>query len=48
MVILYCYDKINGYRYRKISHDYYCVLLSNWEAHNKFIVSAWIVGGMNV
>ena len=43
MVILYLYDPINGYRYRNIGYAYYCVLLSNWEAHCDFIVSAWIL-----
>ena len=43
MVILYMYDKINGYRYRRISYNYYCVLLSNWEAHKNVIISAWMV-----
>lgn len=38
MVILYLYDKINGYRYRKLSYAYY---LCNLDS--KLIVSAWLV-----
>ena len=38
MVILYLFDNINGYRYRKISLDYYYRV-----SHSVSIVSAWIV-----
>jgi hypothetical protein len=38
MVILYMYDKLNGYRYRKIGYDYYEVV-----KNNPMIISAWMV-----
>lgn len=38
MIILYMYDPINGYRYRKISETYYEVV-----KNNPMIVAAWMV-----
>jgi hypothetical protein len=40
MVIICVYDKINGYRHRKISYDYYLRV-----AHSSMIIEAWIIPG---
>ncbi len=40
MVILYLYDRVNDYRYRKISYDYY---IKQVPKNADYIVSAWLV-----
>lgn len=38
MVILYLYDSVNGYRYRRLSLGYY-----ERNMHSNMIISAWII-----
>lgn len=44
MVIVYLYDALNGFRYRKISLSYYDRITRSDEVAERYvIVSAWIV-----
>lgn len=42
MVIIYLYDKVNGWRYRKIGRAYYEQVAQRLE-----IKAAWLVPGTN-
>lgn len=40
MVIVLLYDRLNGYRYRKLSYDYFSRYV---PARADYVVSYWIV-----
>jgi hypothetical protein len=42
MVILYLYDALNGYRYRKLSYAYY---ERSIPFNASYVVAAWVVPG---